>query len=215
MNPARHRFNQSTRLLGGRAYVNEAASQPSAFTSSTKEQIRTQLVAGAGAVILLISLAAAFLPLANGLSKAAVIGTMMVVAGAVEMTAGGLRLRNRFVTMLPGAATVLAGALFAVEPFGAFVPTVRLVIGWLAARAVTLVLTSLETHGSVRLWTILAAATDLSLSAILLLGLSATTITIALFGPTPHIVGSFAWVLALSFVATGMLLLEVASCEGA
>jgi len=53
--------------------VNEAASQPSAFTSSTKEQIRTQLVAGAGAVILLISLAAAFLPLANGLSKAAVI----------------------------------------------------------------------------------------------------------------------------------------------
>jgi hypothetical protein len=33
-----------------------------------------------------------------------------------------------------------------------------------------------------------------------------------LFGPTPAIVATFAWILALSFVATGLLLLEVASC---
>jgi hypothetical protein len=67
----------------------------------------------------------------------------------------------------------------------------------------------------VRVWTILAAATDLSLSAILYIGLSASSITILFFGLTGEIVGSFAWVVALSFVATGMLLLEVAACGAA
>jgi uncharacterized membrane protein HdeD (DUF308 family) len=165
-------------------------------------------------VIMLISLAAALLPLADGYSGAPVIGTMMVAAGFIETIAGALRLRNRFVAMLPGAITIVAGLLFAMEPFDAFVPTVRLVIGWLAARGVVLVLASLEARGSVRLWTVLAGITDLSLSAIVLIGLSATTITLAFFGPTNEIVSSFAWVLALSFVATGGLLLEVAACEG-
>jgi hypothetical protein len=88
------------------------------------------------------------------------------------------------------------------------------VIGWLAARGVILTLASFEARGSVRFWMVLAAATDLSLGAILLIGLSATTITIAFFGPTNEIVSSFAWVLALSFVATGSLLIEVGGCEG-
>ena len=38
-------------------------------------------------------------------------------------------------------------------------------------------------------------------------------VVVLLFGPTPAIVASFAWIVALSFVATGLLLLEVASCE--
>jgi len=36
---------------------------------------------------------------------------------------------------------------------------------------------------------------------------------VTLFGPTPQMVASFAWILAISFVITGMLLLEIASCE--
>jgi hypothetical protein len=44
-------------------------------------------------------------------------------------------------------------------------------------------------------------------------GLSITTIVISLFGPTEPLVASFAWFLAASFVANGLLLLEVASCE--
>lgn len=162
---------------------------------------------------MLISLASALLPLANGYSGAIVIGTMMVAAGLVEMIAGALRLRNRFAAILPGAITVAAGLLFTREPFNAFVPTVRLVSGWLAARGAVLALMSVEAPGSVRLWTLAAAATDLTLSAILFIGLSATTITITFFGPTHEIVSSFAWVLALSFVATGSLLIEVASSE--
>ena len=42
---------------------------------------------------------------------------------------------------------------------------------------------------------------------------SVEMVVVMLFGPTPTLVASFAWVLALSFVATGALLLEVASCE--
>jgi hypothetical protein len=58
-----------------------------------------------------------------------------------------------------------------------------------------------------------AAGTDLMLAAILLLGLSASTLTLTFFGITPEILRSFAWVVALSFVATGTLLMEVAACE--
>ena len=47
----------------------------------------------------------------------------------------------------------------------------------------------------------------------LILGLHIATFVIALFGDTPPLIASFAWVLALSFVVTGTLLLEVASCE--
>ena len=185
----------------------------SSVTSFKIDHVRARLIASAGVAIILTSLAAALLPQADGYSGAAVIGRMMVVAGLIEMIAGALRFKNRFAAMLPGAITIVAGLLFMREPFGAFVPTVRLVIGWLAARGLILALTSLEARGSVRLWTLAAACTDLSLSAILFIGLYATTITITFFGPTHEIVSSFAWVLALSFVATGSLLLEVAACE--
>ena len=59
----------------------------------------------------------------------------------------------------------------------------------------------------------MSAATDLALGVVLLGGLSIATLVVMLFGPTPTLVASFAWVLALSFVATGSLLLEIASCE--
>ena len=56
-------------------------------------------------------------------------------------------------------------------------------------------------------------ATDFVLGLVLLIGLSLSTVVVLLFGPTPAVVASFAWIVALSFVATGLLLLEVASCE--
>ena len=52
------------------------------------------------------------------------------------------------------------------------------------------------------------------LAMMLVIGLSIATLVIALFGPTGDMIASFAWVVAISFVATGSLLLEVASCAG-
>jgi len=191
----------------------DLAAVPAPPAKVTAEERRAQLIAGGGAVIILISAAAALLPLGNGLDRAAVIGTMLVAGGLIEMIAGGLRSRNRGVAMLPGALTIVAGALLAVHPLHRFVPMVWLVIAWLGARGVVLGAATTQTRGSVRIWTMLAAATDLTLGAILLLGLSSSTLTLTLFGITSEIIRSFAWVVALSFVATGMLLMEVAACE--
>jgi hypothetical protein len=48
---------------------------------------------------------------------------------------------------------------------------------------------------------------------LLIAGLSASTLVVSLFGPTRELIASFAWFLAASFVANGLMLLEVASCE--
>lgn len=174
---------------------------------------QVRLIAGAGVVILLISAAAAFLPGSDLAPRSTVIGAMMVTAGLIEMLAGAFRPHERSVAILPGALTVLAGALLTVHPLHRFVFSVWLVITWLGARGIVLGAATTQTHGSVRIWTMVAAATDLTLGLVLLIGLSASTLTLTLFGITPEIAGSFAWVVALSFVATGMLLLEVAACE--
>lgn len=179
------------------------------------DQRRAALIAGAGIVIILISAAAALLPLGDEPWRTKVIGTMMVSAGLVEMSAGVLRYRNKSVAILPGALTIVAGALLAIHPLHRFVPSVWLVIAWLGARGVVLGAATTQVHGSVRIWTMLAAVTDFMLGGALVLGLSASTLTLTLFGITPEILRSFAWVVALSFVATGMLLMEVASCERA
>jgi hypothetical protein len=84
--------------------------------------------------------------------------------------------------------------------------------GWLLVRSIILAIGSRETRGSVRSWTALSAGMDFLLALLLIAGLSISTIVISLFGPTPELVASFAWVLAASFVVNGLLLLEVASC---
>jgi hypothetical protein len=58
-----------------------------------------------------------------------------------------------------------------------------------------------------------SAGMDFLLAALLIAGLSIATIIVSLFGPTPQLIASFAWILAASFVVNGLLLLEVASCE--
>jgi hypothetical protein len=52
---------------------------------------------------------------------------------------------------------------------------------------------------------------DLILGLVLLVGLSIAALVYTLFGPTSPLIASFAWILALSFVVNGLLLLEVAS----
>jgi hypothetical protein len=56
---------------------------------------------------------------------------------------------------------------------------------------------------------------DFFLAILLIAGLSISALVVSIFGPTPELIASFAWVLAASFVVNGALLLEVASCERA
>lgn len=169
-------------------------------------------MSAAGVAMILLSAGAALLPVDKGISSG-MIGGLLLAAGLIELAAGSLRRDTRDLAMLAGGLTIVAGLLFLLDRESKFFPIVNIVIGWLALRGVILGVKSRRVEGSVRTWTSIAAATDFLLALVLLVGLSLSSVVVLLFGPTPAIVASFAWIVALSFVATGLLLLEVASCE--
>jgi uncharacterized membrane protein HdeD (DUF308 family) len=169
----------------------------------------------AGIAIILLSAGAALLPAGKALSSD-VIGALLIAAGLIETVAGALRREARPAAMAAGIVTALAGLLFEINPQTHFFPSVALVIGWLLVRSLILVIGSREApKGSVRAWTALSAGMDFLLAALLIAGLSISTLIVSVFGPTEEMVASFAWVLAASFVVNGLLQLEVAGCERA
>lgn len=180
--------------------------------SDETDDKRSRWISIAGVAMILLSAGAALLPVEKGISSSA-IGGLLLIAGLIELAAGRMRRETRDLAMMAGAVTVLAGLLFMLNSESKFFPTVNVVIGWLALRSIILAVKSRVVRGSVRTWTSIAAATDFLLALVLVVGLSLSTVVVLLFGPTPAVVASFAWVVALSFVATGLLLLEVASCE--
>lgn len=186
------------------------AASPRPLRSSST---RARLIGAAGIAIILLSAGAAVLPFVDRLAGNRVVGLLLLAAGLVEMAAGTQRHETKFLAMLAGAATTLAGLMFVLNPVAHFLPTITIVTGWLLVRSVILAVTYSRAHGSVRRWLAIAAVTDFLLGLLLLVGLSIATVIVILFGPTPALVASFAWVFALSFVITGGLLLEVAKCE--
>lgn len=176
------------------------------------DERRSRWISIAGVAMFVLSAGAALLPVEKGISSA-VIGALLLIAGLIELAAGRMRRETRDLAMMAGAVTVLAGLLFLLNRESKFFPIVNIVIGWLALRSIILAFKSRRVRGSVRTWTGVAAITDFVLALVLLVGLSLSSVVVLLFGPTPAIVASFAWIVALSFVATGLLLLEVASCE--
>lgn len=181
-------------------------------TTASALPARAKWIRTAGWLILLLSAGSALLPLVEPKHGATIIGALLVLAGLVEMFAGSLRHETRRLAILAGAITTLAGILFATENATHFLSTLSIVAGWLFLRSVVLMLAARLERGSVRRWTAIAAATDLVLGLLLAVGLSIATLVVSLFGATPDMIASFAWVLAASFIATAMLLLEVASC---
>ena len=175
------------------------------------DRIRARGTRVAGFAIILLSAGAALLPVGKSISSD-MIGALLIAAGLIEVIAGSLRRSSRPYVMAAGAVTALAGLLFVVNPETHFFPRVVPIIGWLLLRSLILFVASRETEGSVRRWTALSAGMDFLLAVLLAAGLSISAIIVSLFGPTPELVASFAWVLAASFVVNGLLLLEVASC---
>lgn len=176
-------------------------------------QRRGRTIQLCGWLITLLSAGAALLPLFERRGGALVIGTLLIVAGLLETFAGSLRHETRKLAMLAGAVTIVAGILFMVGPAThQFLPNLAIVMGWLFLRSAILFIAGRLERGGVRRWTLIAAFTDLALAFLLLIGLQIATLVVAIFGATAPMVASFAWVLAVSFVADGMLQLEVASC---
>jgi uncharacterized membrane protein HdeD (DUF308 family) len=175
------------------------------------DRARVRGIRVAGIAIILLSAGAALLPAEKRISSD-MIGGLLIAAGLLEAVAGSLRREVRPFAMAAGGVTALAGLLFLINPETHFFPMVTPVIAWLLIRSVILVIASRESAGSVRTWTALSAGMDFLLAVLLIAGLSISTLVVSIFGPTPELVASFAWVLAASFVVNGLLLLEVASC---
>ena len=173
---------------------------------------RARGLRAAGIAVILLGAGAALLPAGKSISSD-LIGGLLVAAGLIETVAGSLRREARPLAMAAGVVTALAGLLFIINPTTHFFPTVTPVIAWLFIRGLILAAAIKLTDGSVRVWTAISAGTDLLLGLLLMAGLSIATIVISLFGPTDTLVASFAWFVAVSFVANGLLLLEVSGCE--
>ena len=184
-------------------------------TSTSALPARAKWIATAGWFILLLSAGSALLPLVGRAQGATIIGILLVLAGLAEIFAGSLRHDTRRLSMLAGVITTLAGILFATESSTHFLSTLTIIAGWLFGRSIVLILAARLATGSVRTWTGIAAVIDLVLALILTVGLSIAALVVSLFGATAPMLASFTWILAASFVATAMLLLEVASCARA
>jgi len=175
-------------------------------------QARARGLRVAGLAIIGLGVAAALLPVGKTISSD-LIGALMIAAGLIEIVAGSLRRDVRAYSMAAGGVTAVAGLLFLLNPETHFFPIVTPIIGWLVLRSLILAYASTHLKGSVRTWMGLSAGMVFLLAVLLIAGLSIATIIVSIFGPTPQLIASFAWILAASFVVNGLLLLEVASCE--
>lgn len=183
------------------------------FSPARSGTSRARVMTIAGVVIILLGAGAAALPFMDRLSGNQLVGKLLLTAGLVEIAAATQRHETRLLAMLAGAATTLAGLLFILNPVAHFLPNITIVTAWLLVRSVILAITTGRAHGSVRTWLAISAGTDFALGLLLLVGLSISTLIVMLFGPTPGLVASFAWIFAISFGVTGGLLLEIAGCE--
>ncbi len=181
-------------------------------TSRSGRSRRAAWIRAAGWLILLMAAGAALLPWLERSGGARLLAVMMLGAGAIEIFAGALRHETPKIAMTAGAVSVVAGLLFLNDLSRQFTPFVTIVMGWLIVRSILLAIASRLEHGAgLRFWTGVAAVTDMVLALLLAVGLSIAGVILALFGEAEPVVASFAWVLAGSFVASGLLLLEVAS----
>lgn len=175
---------------------------------------RARMTALCGWLILLMGGAALLLPEVAASSGALVVGLLLLLAGLLELIAATGRRIARLPSTLAGLVTIGAGVLFLARDETRFLPNITVMTLWLLLRVAALAWATVEARGSaVRRWTAVAAATDLVLGVILVLGLPLASVIVALFGTTSELVASFSWVLAISFAATGAMLLQIAACE--
>jgi len=173
--------------------------------------VRARAFRVAGIVIILLGAAAALLPAGKTISSD-MIGGLLIAAGLIEKVAGSLRLGTRQFVMAAGVVTALAGLLFVMNPETHLFPRVWPIIGWLLIRSLVLAAATIETNGTVRLWTAFSSGMDFLLAVLLIAGLSLATLVVTVFGPTRELIASFAWILAASFAVNGLMLLQVANC---
>ena len=113
---------------------------------------RPGLVTAAGVAIILLGTGAAALPFIDRIAGNRVVGILLLAAGLVEMFASRLREQTKFLALLAGVATTVAGVLFLLDTGARFLPMISIVTAWLLIRGLILALSTARAHGSVRRW---------------------------------------------------------------
>ena len=174
---------------------------------------RTNIIRFAGLLILLLAFAAALLPLAQHIPGRTVVGLMLLVAGAIEMAAVVARRGHHLTAGAAAAASLVAGLRLLLDPAVNFLTVLNFVILWLVVRAAALFLSARHSPRPLCSWVYFAAAVDFALGVLLLIGLPIALLVYGIFGTTNDVIATFAWVLAVSFVAAGWLLIAAAPLE--
>ena len=175
--------------------------------------LRQRIVMVSGALIVLLALGAALLPLSDTLAPRVVIGTMLLAAGALELLSALMLQAHRPAMSIAGGATILAALRLLLDPRAGFFPVLNLVILWLVVRAAALAFAAWRSKDPLQSWLIFSSAADFLLAVGLLAGMPIAYLVVGLFGPTQPIVGTFAWVFALSFITTGAALIATSRLE--
>lgn len=177
------------------------------------DSLRTLVIRVAGIVIFLLGIGAALLPSVPNLTARLAIGSLLAMAGAIEMAAVfAIRARHP-AAVLAAAASLLAGLRLLLDPQINFLTILNFVILWLVVRSAALFVSARHSFRPLCTWIYLAAAVDLGLAVLLLGGLPIAVLVYGLFGTTDEIAATFAWVFAASFVAAGWLLIAAAPLE--
>lgn len=177
------------------------------------DQARKYVIRTAGMTIILLALGAALLPMERGFSGRLVVGWLLVAAGVVELIAAMARRIHKPSAAIAGAATVLAGLRLTLDANANFFPVLNMVILWLIIRTAALAFAASRSQPPLRGWFRVVATTDFLLAVMLLAGIPIALVVYGLFGTTSEIIATFAWVLAISFVANGSFLVAAASAE--
>jgi len=196
------------------AASNQAAADAPAVAGRAADEWRWTLASGL--IAMLLAAAAILLPIAEWIPKGALVGWLLMIAGVAELALGRQRGPGKVRATLTasGLITAVAGLVFVVNPFAGFFPVANVVIAWLVVRGAWVLLSALRIpRRRVGRWFVLSGITDLLLGLLLILGLPVAIFIASLFGPTMEIVASFALVLAVSFLVTGLAQVAAALTE--
>lgn len=169
----------------------------------------SDVIRAAGYGVILVSAAAALLPAGDFVRGPQIVGSLMITVGLLEILGNILRGGRKW-AVAAGVASLAAGILLLGRPATTFLSTVYVMIGWLLIRSMLLGVSALAASSRLRAATIAVAAMDVILAAIVWVGVTASALVIALFGPTTKVIADFAWVIAISFVGAGLLLVKLA-----
>jgi hypothetical protein len=148
----------------------------------------------------------AVLPSIFPASGVTIVAILILVAGAIDIMAAMFVAPKwaRGLVMCAGIAAVLASSMLLLSHRAQFLFAAAVVTGWLAVKAMTLVVAAVRSpYPAAKNWLLYGALTNVVLAFLAILIVSSVALAILLFGPVPQL-ARFSLIPALSMLVTGI-----------